>query len=398
MSFDLLKEFGGLDGEPRSRFEDRHGGGSIDVEEQFGEFEEPQTQEQSSGHENTSAKAFDLHSGGHANPFLQGLKAHKGLSDTPRRQPGLQKEVLEDHCNKLEEESGLFDDADSVLPRCKPATRKRLIEKAPSSTPQLEVDGLFDTWEPEDSSQIAASPRTIHTEAATPTAHITPTCSPQRVKSAKLGPPPANIPPPSILLSLSAHLLSTIPSKIKNTLTGNYEYLDQPRVDQLLHQISVFYAIARVAAGRKLRWKRDNLLSQSMKIGPAGKQGGMKLTGIDKAESRREDQEAAEVVGSWKQQVGPLRSMLVMVNVHLKDRGLALPEIAESMPVRAGRHVEGAVAAPKACFLCGLKRDERVLKVDENVQDSFGEWWTEHWGHVDCVKFWHDHKEYLAQR
>ncbi|KAJ3502922.1 hypothetical protein NM208_g16619 [Fusarium decemcellulare] len=29
--------------------------------------------------------------------------------------------------------------------------------------------------------------------------------------------------------------------------------------------------------------------------------------------------------------------------------------------------------APKACIICGLKREERVAKVDYEVEDSFGE-------------------------
>lgn len=152
-------------------------------------------------------------------------------------------------------------------------------------------------------------------------------------------------------------------------------------------------------AGRKLRWKRDNILSQSMKIGTAsGKTSGMKLAGVDKAETRREDQEAAEALRAWKQQVGPLRSTISMISTHLPGSGFSLPDIAEAMPIRVVKPSEGAVTAPKCCFLCGIKRDERVAKVDVDVEDSFGEWWREYWGHIDCVAFWENHKTSLRQR
>ena len=152
-------------------------------------------------------------------------------------------------------------------------------------------------------------------------------------------------------------------------------------------------------AGRKLRWKRDNFLSQSMKIGPAsGKTSGMKLVGVDKAETSKEDQEAAEALVAWKQQVGPLRSTVSMINVHLPGGGLSFPDISAAMPIRVAKSSEGALTAPKCCFLCGIKRDERVAKVDVDVEDSFGEWWTEHWGHKDCVTFWSNHKASLVQR
>ncbi len=55
------------------------------------------------------------------------------------------------------------------------------------------------------------------------------------------------------------------------------------------------------------------------------------------------------------------------------------------MTVRA---TPGALTDKKACFLCGLKREERVIGVDGEVEDSFGEWWVEYWGHRGCVNWW----------
>ncbi|KAL8783083.1 MAG: hypothetical protein Q9195_009489 [Heterodermia aff. obscurata] len=217
---------------------------------------------------------------------------------------------------------------------------------------------------------------------------------------------PTNIPPPSILLSLAATLLQSLPAEIKAVLAawktslGQPHDIDQATLDQVKLQVSFTRAIARIVAGRKLRWKRDTRLSQSMKIGPAqaGKSGGMKLTGIDRTESRREDQEAAEVVRIWKQHVGGLKASVANAKAHHPGSDLAIPEIAEMMPVRAAKGSEGALTAPKCCLLCGLKREERVKKVDVNVEDSFGEWWTEHWGHYECRKFWETHERSLQQR
>ena len=217
---------------------------------------------------------------------------------------------------------------------------------------------------------------------------------------------PTNIPPPSTLLSLTATLLQSLPAEIKTllrawkTATDQPTDMNQPSLDQVKLQISFTKAIARIIAGRKLRWKRDTRLSQSMKIGPAqtGNSGGMKLTGIDRMESRREDQEAAEVVRIWKQHVGSLRASVASAKVHYSGNDLVIPEITDLMPVRAVKGSEGGLTAPNCCLLCGLKREERVEKVDVNVEDSFGEWWTEHWGHYECRKFWETHEGSLQQR
>lgn len=215
-----------------------------------------------------------------------------------------------------------------------------------------------------------------------------------------LGPPPSNIPPPSILLPVFAIVLGSLAACLRAaTLQAS---LDQPStLSQIRTLLSTVRAAARILAGRKLRWKRDNLLSQSMKIGPAhsGKAGGMKLAGVDKAESRREDQEATELLQVWKEQAGPFRSAIAALNGQLpENERFRIPDIAANMPIRQGKPSEGMVIALKCCFLCGIKRDERVAKVDVDVEDSFGEWWVEHWGHVDCFAFWKKHEKTLRQR
>lgn len=218
-------------------------------------------------------------------------------------------------------------------------------------------------------------------------------------------PPPSNVPPPSILLLVIVETFQSLLLEIKDIITigsskETQNQLDQESVREINHRISMARAAARIIAGRKLRWRRDNHLSQSMKIGPAnsGRAGGMKLTGINKMENRREDGEAEEAVRTWKRYIGTLRAAVATVNSRHPELNLVLPEIFETMPVRIAKPSEGALFAPKICFLCGLKREERIEKVDVKVEDSFGEWWIDHWGHVDCKTFWEEHKGSLNHR
>lgn len=220
------------------------------------------------------------------------------------------------------------------------------------------------------------------------------------------GPPPSNIPPPSILLLLISSILQSLSSDFKKYNLQAEPFLhtsspvDQNLIANLRRKLAIIRASARIIAGRKLRWNRDAHLSQSMKIGPAqgGRAGGMKLTVLDRAETRREDREVEEAIRTWKQQIGSLRALLVAIRTQESDHTLAIPELAEKMPIRLAKLSEGGITASRSCFLCGLKRDERVEKVDIRVEDSFGEWWIDHWGHVDCVIFWEEQKDSLRQR
>ena len=217
--------------------------------------------------------------------------------------------------------------------------------------------------------------------------------------------PPSNIPPPSILLLLSVAISQSLATEIKQLVallkSSSLESVASGEaINQLKTHLSFARAIARIVAGRKLRWKRDTHLAQSMKIAPAqaGKSGGMKLTGVDRMESRREDQEATELLRVWKKNVGSLRASIASANAQTPKANLAIPDIVESMPVRTAKASEGALSAPRSCALCGLKRDERVERIDVDVEDSFGEWWADHWGHVDCQVFWEVNKDSLQQR
>ncbi len=274
---------------------------------------------------------------------------------------------------------------------------------APERVSDQDDYGKFDDWEPVDITQYPVIPA----KAAPLTTSTADLGRKQMVEGKRTvsGPPPSNVPPPSMLLPLIPRHFKSLSTTVKNSIStqressDSSEGLDQPQMDQIQAALATIRAGAHILAGRKLRWRRDNILSKSMKIGLAsGKVNGMKLTGVDKNESRREDQEAAEVLTTWRKQVGPLRSTMLLVKSKRPGASLTLPDISESMPVRVVKPNEGAVTAPKACFLCGIKRDERVAKIDINVEDSFGEWWCEHWGHVDCVSFWENNKSSLPSR
>jgi hypothetical protein len=262
--------------------------------------------------------------------------------------------------------------------------------------------GDFADLPPETPAMVIAKPATgIHADAwAWDTAdQVTATVAPAGVT------PPTNIPPPSVLLALFPPLFdlpqSTLFKAVANQTFSlkNRIISDPTTVEFLRAYLLIAIVAARLIAGRKLRWKRDTLLSQAMKIGPAaaGGKGGMKLTGIDKAETTREDREAAEVVRVWRDQLGRLRSAIAVANSNIKDASahLVIPEINEAMHVKTQ---EGALTAPKPCIICGLKREERVNKVDVQVEDSFGEWWVEHWGHRACRNFWLEHESKLKRR
>ncbi|KAI0105419.1 hypothetical protein GGR51DRAFT_549005 [Nemania sp. FL0031] len=214
--------------------------------------------------------------------------------------------------------------------------------------------------------------------------------------------PPINIPPPSILLSAFPQLFDQANEYLYKPMSGHSQSIkDRILSDTRTHDflrgfLGLAVVAARIIAGRRMRWHRDKFLSQSMSISAAGSKG-MKLAGVDKTQTVREDREAADVVSNWKSQVGRLRSTVASANAAKGNGGkpLKIPEITDTMQIQTARDVP---TAPKACVICGLKRNERVAKVDFEVEDSFGEWWVEHWGHVACKRFWLQHESTLRQR
>lgn len=74
-------------------------------------------------------------------------------------------------------------------------------------------------------------------------------------------------------------------------------------------------------------------------------------------------------------------------------------QLSDHMQVKTLSVGEGAVKAQSPCALCGLKREERVVaRFDERVDDTFWEWWSEHWGHVECRRFWERYRDDLVRR
>ncbi|KAL9593995.1 MAG: hypothetical protein Q9219_007270 [cf. Caloplaca sp. 3 TL-2023] len=432
MSLDLLKEFGNP--QDASTGQDPHGTGSIH-EEDFGEFQQPEIS--STGgtvgvspnngprHETLFTKEngqqdgllIDVRSAlPPPSPSFRDLNAPLKLQIPPENDTTGCTEVKSSEATPItawpsferhraksigklpplspyldDDEWGDFEEeipAQYVIPQDAkdqpPVIQKALDENAASSSSLLD---LMDSLEVK-SSATAKSParaKALNTEPAAP----------------------SNIPPPSILLSTVTKIFQSVSAEIRDIVSsaGTAVLTSVPSSHNLVFyslasKITIIRASARILAGRKNRWRRDTHLAQSMKIGPAnaGKAGGMKLAGVDRAETRREDQEAAEVMKLWKQQVGTLKSQIARINAQQSEIEFTLPEIGENTPIRTAKMGEGALVAPKCCFLCGLKRDERVAGLDVNVEDSFGEWWVDHWGHVDCIQFWEENRDSLKQR
>ncbi|KAF4343406.1 hypothetical protein FBEOM_2625 [Fusarium beomiforme] len=222
---------------------------------------------------------------------------------------------------------------------------------------------------------------------------------PPSIESQDDAPPPINVPPPSVILSAFPDLLNSGEAFFKpmsgHNASVKQRILSDPKaIDFVRGYILLATTAARVIAGRKQRWHRDKILAKSMSISAAGSKG-MKLAGVDKTRAAREDREAADVVAAWCQHVGRLRSAVAAAKSANKNLSLQVPEISENMQVHTAKMVP---TAPKACIICGLKRDERVAKVDYEVEDSFGEWWLDHWGHKACKNFWIEHEQKLRQR
>lgn len=201
---------------------------------------------------------------------------------------------------------------------------------------------------------------------------------------------PTNIPPPSVILQVFPSVLESFREQVNQRKRKS----GAPTQDLVTSLVSTLKATSRVISGRSQRWKRDTRLSQSMKIGPAGsgKTSGMKLSSVSKGENIKEEQEVVTVIECWRNHTASFNSFIQ------SSGGRPIPVVADKSRVDTASPEDGALKASHACALCGLKRDERLPKVDEDVQDSFGDWWTEHWGHTDCKRFWEENSKHLSQR
>lgn len=288
-----------------------------------------------------------------------------------------------------------------------------------------------DDWDDFDPSPEQESKASKSLDLTIPLNLISPLLTPTPPTPSTL--PPSSIPPPSLLISLFPPLYSTLSTTFLQPLTSLHPSERQttfltPEVASILHGTTILSAtLARLIAGRKQRWKRDKVLAQSMSIsssGPAAGSRGMKLAGLDKSEERREDVEVSNALQAWKGVVGRLRSVVAGFNAAVNNNTPSssaaaaaavtranggsqgprkavpnVPDLAAVMAVRRAGASEGAVVSLHACGLCGLKREERVAKIDGNVEDSFGEWWLEGPSmHVSCWAFWQGYKDRLRSR
>lgn len=293
--------------------------------------------------------------------------------------------------NAMEDGWGDWDAFDSNKPAStKPVPAKSVPAK---SVPAKSVSTRSVSTKPEKVSAVSQETNASWDwDAADPTADDT--------KDDGTQVPPSNIPPPSVLLSIFPQLLAMANTSLYKPVSGQpfstkNRIMSDPRTLEFLKgYISLATVAARVIAGRKQRWHRDKFLAQSMSISAAGSKG-MKLAGVDKTQAARDDREASDVLDVWKEHVGRLRSAIAAANSTLKDQHLKMPELRDNMQVQAAK---GVPTSTKACVVCGLRRDERVARVDFEVEDSFGEWWVEHWGHLACKRFWLKHENALRQR
>ena len=118
----------------------------------------------------------------------------------------------------------------------------------------------------------------------------------------------------------------------------------------------------------------------------------MKLEAVDKSESVKEEREIVDVLQVWDRHAH-------LFKLTLTKAGIRRPLMTLSAQLRARpAKGPGVLSSPYPCALCGLKRDERVAEPDTNVDDSFGEFWIEHWGHLECRDFWQQDTAFLPHR
>lgn len=107
----------------------------------------------------------------------------------------------------------------------------------------------------------------------------------------------------------------------------------------------------------------------------------------------KEEREAGEAVESWNKSHHHFLKVLKSASAETAGN----LRLSMNMPIKtlAGA---GVIQAPLVCPVCGLKRSERIGGVDEQVDDVFGEYWLENWGHQECAEWWYRWKEELGQR
>ncbi|KAI5202673.1 hypothetical protein AUEXF2481DRAFT_39277 [Aureobasidium subglaciale EXF-2481] len=275
---------------------------------------------------------------------------------------------------------------------------------APRQESTLSNDDAWDDFESPEPAGLPSSSRQTNTADQAPQIKLpTNILGDLTILPSTTGVAPSNIPPPSLLLTIFPPVLTSLAQQFLHPLSTlspsqKSTFLSSPTTKAFLGSYVILtHILGHIIAGRKSRWKRDKHLAQSMRIGPAAARGGMKLTGVDKSETSREDTEVEVVLSVYREQVGRLKSAITGASVH--GSKLTVPELGSVLAVRVAKADEGAITSTQACALCGLKREERVMKVDVAVEDSFGEFWVDGTNmHRACLRFWELFKGRLMSR
>ncbi|KAI5200755.1 hypothetical protein E4T39_05607 [Aureobasidium subglaciale] len=371
-----------FDADEYDEFEDADVAGSWGDEDDFGDFE-------------TSATPT-VGSGGNQKPTA------------PPAQPKTMKPSAVMASSAAVDLLGLDDPPETMSRAGKPsgptsATKKAVpAPKASSTSPTaaprqehvLSNDDAWDDFETPQPAELPSSSRQANTADQAPQIQLpTNILGDLTTLPTTTGVAPSNIPPPSLLLTIFPPVLTSLAQQFLHPLSTlspsqKSTFLSSPTTKAFLASyVTLTHVLGHTIAGRKPRWKRDKHLAQSMRIGPAAARGGMKLTGVDKSEAGREDTEVEVVLSVYREQVGRLKSAVLGASVH--GSKLTVPELGSVLAVRVAKGEEGAITSTQACALCGLKREERVVKVDVGVEDSFGEFWVDGTNmHRACLRFW----------
>ncbi len=110
----------------------------------------------------------------------------------------------------------------------------------------------------------------------------------------------------------------------------------------------------------------------------------------------KEEREAGEAMEAWNSSIHQFSQVLKSASSG-SGRPMNL-RLSMSMPVKPLTG-PGVMQAALVCPLCGLKRSERVVGADDvGVEDVFGEFWLENWGHEECAEWWYQWHGQLSQR
>lgn len=408
---DAEDDWGDFEGPEASATQPNHSASSITLAHEAKPYTSPTTAPQNQ----SSTSTFDLlDSLSKEDTALTTKKSHRGVENKPPQQIVTSPTPNPTWDDDSFGDWGEFTEAPSKTPKAPtqistskispgsepkptpnvPAQKKPSAAK-PTPPPPAWDDDAFDDWGDFNDGPTPAPVAVSTSKKPLPT-------SPPQIDSFTSGSTPqsstvrpTNIPPPSVLLELLVDLMNNLQKEA--AATGKTRQVS-PNITTTATKIhTTLSTAARIIAGRSLRWKRDTILSQSMRIGPAraGKSSGMKLSAVNKHENVKEEQDAVDVLALWRERAA-------LFNNIIQTAGLRpIPTVASpaALKVVTAKPGQGALKASHACALCALKRDERLLRVDEeDVQDSFGEWWTEHWGHTGCRLFWEVNHGLLGQR